>query len=228
MSDQERTVTLTLPLRAVPPSERFPNGIPVRVLPAEYTSDEMKHMKHWRAKLDDPDPEVRAEAESVLYLTHETKVEADAVMVSLDKPVHAEPEPSESEPEPDTLFQDESVVLPALNKARETWEQKRGHAHAERDEAIRRVDTAADPSWKEKALEAIHELALKHSSLIADDVWGLLGEAPIEPRVMGPIMLSAQKKGWIEGTPDTREGTRGVNHARPQRVWRSLVYGGGE
>jgi hypothetical protein len=100
-------------------------------------------------------------------------------------------------------------------------------AQAARDEAIRRVDTNADPQWKIHAARALREVAARRPDLTSDDVWIHLGSAPLEPRVMGPIMLAAQRDGVIAATDLTRQATRVVNHARPQRVWRSLVYGQG-
>lgn len=97
-------------------------------------------------------------------------------------------------------------------------------AHAARDEAIRRVDMHAEPEWKDKAMEAIRRVALRQETLISDDVWVYLGEMPREPRAIGPLMLAGAAKGYIVKTDQMREAHRVVNHARPQAVWRSLVY----
>jgi hypothetical protein len=92
-----------------------------------------------------------------------------------------------------------------------------------RDEAIARVDTAADPAWKMRALAALRRVAERQAELTAEDVWVEAREVPEEPRAMGPLMQSARAKGWIEPTDQHRQSSMVVNHARPMRVWRSLV-----
>ena len=98
-------------------------------------------------------------------------------------------------------------------------------ARAARDQAIKRVDTNADPTWKTRALMAVADVARAKETLISDDVWIHLGWMPIEPRAIGPVMLAAAKRGYIERIDgEMRQAHRIVNHARPQQVWRSLLY----
>lgn len=96
-------------------------------------------------------------------------------------------------------------------------------AFAARDDAIDRVDQAADPAWKDAALAAVRRVAARQVELITDDVWAELGDGPAEPRAMGPVMLAARRLGLVEPTDRTRQADRVVNHARPQRIWRSLI-----
>lgn len=97
---------------------------------------------------------------------------------------------------------------------------------AARDEAIGRVDRAADDDWKEEALSTVRSLARTRPFLTADDVWRIVSEVR-EPRALGAVMTRARRKGWIEPTEDFEPTERVVAHSKPMRIWRSLLYGGG-
>jgi hypothetical protein len=69
-------------------------------------------------------------------------------------------------------------------------------------------------------------VARKMPTFTSDDVWSAANVKVREPRVMGAVMRRMRVDGWAEPLDTTSQGYRPVNHARPQRVWRSLVYRG--
>lgn len=90
------------------------------------------------------------------------------------------------------------------------------------------VEKTYEP-WSDKALKAVHSIAMTQSSMTSDDVWAFLSSFDIdcttERRSMGGVMRTAVAKGWIRATPYYRvsksPATR--NHGRPQRVYESRV-----
>lgn len=101
-----------------------------------------------------------------------------------------------------------------------------------RDEAISRVGSAAGNEWwRPYAMRAVYEAACLKREITSDDVWRVLHEHrirdPKENRVMGPVMIVAQRKGWIEATDRTRisHDPASPNHSRPQRVYLSRILG---
>lgn len=71
-------------------------------------------------------------------------------------------------------------------------------------------------------------LARNYPEFTADDVWKLLepSEASThEPRAMGAVMQAAARDHLIEATDRTTQSSLARRHARPVRVWRSLVLG---
>lgn len=100
------------------------------------------------------------------------------------------------------------------------------HAQAE---AVARVERHADPDWKDRALDVIWGLAAHTPELTSDDIWRLLGDedaATHEPRALGAMLKKAAGEGWIIPTDTYRPSARAACHARPVRVWRSLIYRG--
>jgi len=93
-----------------------------------------------------------------------------------------------------------------------------------RDEAETRVERNADPYIKRLAIQALQELAYEQAVVTSDDVWLRIQVRPHEPRMLGPIMKSAEKKGWIRYTERTVLSVLEQNHRRPIRVWLSLLY----
>ena len=93
----------------------------------------------------------------------------------------------------------------------------------ERDEAMQRVDEAAEPDWKALADEAIRQTCLTRPEFFVDDVWEV-GNLPQtrEDRALGPRMRAAAKAGWCVRTDRTRPSVR--SHGSPKPVWRSLLY----
>lgn len=72
---------------------------------------------------------------------------------------------------------------------------------------------------------AVHT-ARQRESFTSDDVWSAANIKVREPRVMGAVMRRLHSEGFAEPMAFQIQGYRPVNHARPQRVWRSLVYRG--
>ena len=94
-----------------------------------------------------------------------------------------------------------------------------------RDEAITRVQWNADPEWFRHALIVVYSLAMAKQTFTTDDVWAALGsEITIaEPRAMGAVMRMAARDGICITTRHYTNSTRRMCHARPLRVWQSLV-----
>jgi len=96
-----------------------------------------------------------------------------------------------------------------------------------KNEAIDRVEEAADESWKNVALRAVKWRAKKGVNFTTDHVWAALEDAgvspPKEPRAMGAIMRKAVREGLIVSTPKTEISTKESNHKRPVRVWSPLT-----
>lgn len=99
-----------------------------------------------------------------------------------------------------------------------------------RDEAIDAV-ASANADWTPWAMLALHDAAITNAALTSDDVWKILQRkripAPTEPRAMGPVMLAGVKRGWVYATDRVRssDDPASPNHARPQRVYGSNIYG---
>jgi hypothetical protein len=94
--------------------------------------------------------------------------------------------------------------------------------------ALDRVETHANPAWKERVNATIARLAHAHAEITTDMVWASLGDdvATHEPRALGPLMKSAATRGLIEKTARTTQCTRPVRNGGDVRVWRSRVFGG--
>lgn len=97
-----------------------------------------------------------------------------------------------------------------------------------RNEAMSRVERNAEEPWKQACRDAIRQIALDKAEFTTDDVWEYLSdndvELPHEVRAMGPLMSSAAKQGWIVATDRYRNSTRVACHARPVRIWASLIF----
>lgn len=96
------------------------------------------------------------------------------------------------------------------------------NAKQARDEAIARVEEHASDEWKAQALEVIHVVAQVHKELTTDTIWWYL-EVPSEPRALGAVMMTAKRLQWIEPTDRTEVSKREACHARPLRIWKSLL-----
>jgi hypothetical protein len=97
-----------------------------------------------------------------------------------------------------------------------------------RDEAVVQVQKAS-AVWRSFADRALDEVAHDHHLLTTDEVWDLLASrgvpSPTEPRAMGPVMLKGVRRGVLRPTDQLRLSKMPQNHARPQRVYESLVQG---
>ena len=90
-------------------------------------------------------------------------------------------------------------------------------ARIARAEALLAVETGTDEDWKREAKAALWEAIKSRDTLTTDDI---ACPQPREPRAWGPIMLAAQRAGFIENTHTTRCSTSATCHARPKTVWR--------
>lgn len=95
-------------------------------------------------------------------------------------------------------------------------------AKAGRDRALTVVDAAADDTWKESANGIVRKVARERSLFTTDDVWRELGN-PREPRAIGAVMQAAKRDGVCVPTNDWALSERVACHARPVRIWRSLL-----
>jgi hypothetical protein len=80
-------------------------------------------------------------------------------------------------------------------------------------------------------LECGREVALRKPVFISDDLesWRLAkyhNATTHEHRAIGPLMRALARLGYCEPTSDWVESLQKVNHRRPMRVWRSLIYRG--
>lgn len=100
----------------------------------------------------------------------------------------------------------------------------RDGSRSARDAAIARVDVSADDAWKAAARRTIEALALSRREFTSDAVWELGLPKPREARALGPIMRWAESERLIEATDRVQETAQVNCHARPIRVWRSLVF----
>jgi hypothetical protein len=93
-------------------------------------------------------------------------------------------------------------------------------ARAARNEAMDRVDSNADPDWKDLAIRVTLRVALAYPEFTTDDVWEALGEErPHEPRALGPIMALLSRSKVIRKTGMMRESKHAQAHMRPKAVW---------
>lgn len=82
------------------------------------------------------------------------------------------------------------------------------------------------PDWLRAARRALWDECKLSRAFTSDDVWRRLGTIngePADPRAMGAVMKHGKRRAWCEPTPETVGSTRGTNHGRSVRVWRSLV-----
>lgn len=100
-------------------------------------------------------------------------------------------------------------------------------ARKNRERAVSQVASAADPAWMKAADWAITHVACETCELTTDDIWNLLHRyaipMPAEPRALGAAMQRAARAGVISPTDRIVQSERPECHARPVRVWRSLL-----
>lgn len=90
-------------------------------------------------------------------------------------------------------------------------------------EGMERVDRAADPMWRLRALNAVERTCQVRADFISDDIWDV-GQLPstVEDRALGPVLLVAKNKGWCEKTGELRPSVR--SHLSGKPVWKSLIF----
>ena len=91
-----------------------------------------------------------------------------------------------------------------------------------RDEALRRVASATDPSWANNIENIILNLAT--DTFTTDDVWQAATDAnldmPHEPHALGAILHRLARQRVIVATDRYIASLRPACHRRPIRVWR--------
>lgn len=98
-----------------------------------------------------------------------------------------------------------------------------------RDAAMAQVDQNASTAWKAFVYECIAIIARQKQIFTTDDVERLRkergGPTTHEPRALGPLMMNARRNGLCKPTDKFMNSTQPVCHARPMRVWKSLMFG---
>lgn len=98
-------------------------------------------------------------------------------------------------------------------------------AKAVRDRAIEQAGQGAGVAWMTLALHAIRDVAHANETFTTDALWSRITQ-PREPRALGAAMQEAKRQGLCEPTNMTVCSRRVACHARPLRVWMSLVWNG--
>jgi hypothetical protein len=99
-------------------------------------------------------------------------------------------------------------------------------AEEAREAALADVKSGASKDWMARAVAAVQTVALGADTFTTDDLWAHV-EPPREPRAMGAVMRIARLAKWCEATTLTKKSARVACHARPLRVWKSLLRGDG-
>lgn len=94
-----------------------------------------------------------------------------------------------------------------------------------RDHAIATVEAHANPEWIAYARWMVERVARANEFFISDAVWEAGLPKVSESRALGPVMLWAQREGFIVPTNTTRPSAQPGCHKMPRRVWHSSIYG---
>jgi hypothetical protein len=110
--------------------------------------------------------------------------------------------------------------LPSTTRSPTTSE-----AIAERDDALARVDQAADADWQGEAILSFRRLVERGEPFTTDDVWDDLADrdvpGPREPRALGPVTRRLLGLGLIEPVEPQEWRPSRRRHMTPIRVYRS-------
>jgi len=80
--------------------------------------------------------------------------------------------------------------------------------------------------WKDEVVDIIRQVATRQELLTSDDVYRIIEEKNMGAyclRIIGPLMLRAAKKGYIESTHTVRHSERVSMHAAWLTVWKSKI-----
>ena len=92
-----------------------------------------------------------------------------------------------------------------------------------KQQAIKEVESHADPQWIGKANEALDILIKNNQEFTSDQVWKLLDSwqvpRPHAPSAMGSIMRRAALAKRIKKTGRFIPSSQGTNHQRDVAVW---------
>lgn len=107
-------------------------------------------------------------------------------------------------------------------------------AHAARPEthvgdlrlALKRVEAAASPEFKDQARQVLRVIATHQSELTSEDVLDAMEATTHDNRAMGPIMRWGVTQGLITKTDPERfvPSSHPDRHNADLRVWRSLIH----
>lgn len=239
------SVRKVYPTRAIRPGEHphFPAGKVSESLGASYEPHEVDYgrMLARRAEAAGPGTPGRQAAIEEFQVLHEFKALLGARMLTGDEMDVLDQEAKDGRvivvepyrPKAEQPEQIQTTFLPpegtsSMFPIPESVRRRMGYdpAVAARDEAMRRVEEGAAEEHKALLLRAILDLAGERPEVVTDDVWDRVGSLACERRVLGPVMAQAERNGWIVQTGVFRKGHRAENHARPQQVWRSVIYQG--
>jgi hypothetical protein len=97
-------------------------------------------------------------------------------------------------------------------------------------DGMERAAENAHEDWMAAAEAGVFKAALELPAVTSDDVFDRIpdGIETDEHRAMGPIMLTAARSGWLIKTGQMVPCRRPVRHLGDVRVWRSLLYDGGD
>lgn len=93
--------------------------------------------------------------------------------------------------------------------------------------SIAQAEDHADPDWRAYALAAVKQVAERYAEFSTDKVLEAMTAAPVfthELRALGPVMVSAQRAGYIVATNRFENSASVSRHRAPKRVWRSQLY----
>lgn len=89
------------------------------------------------------------------------------------------------------------------------------------DEGAQRAMSGADEGWLRAAKHVVWQLIQEGQPWTTDQIWyrlEALGVTTQEPRALGAVVRSAQRKGFIQQV-GYRPTTRPEAHARPIPIW---------
>ncbi len=94
-----------------------------------------------------------------------------------------------------------------------------------RDISLTEVEQHADVVWLAAARLAAREVARTRPEFTTDDIWKQIPDGIVthELRAMGAVTKWMRKQGFAEPTAAYCPTVRPEAHARPVRIWRSLV-----
>lgn len=103
-------------------------------------------------------------------------------------------------------------------------------AREARDQAIERVEKAANEEFKLVMYRCIVWVARQQHEFISDDLWNAMARhypdvTTSEPRVMGSLLRKAVREDICEKTGRYRTGRRRAANATDQPIYRSLIVG---
>lgn len=103
---------------------------------------------------------------------------------------------------------------------------KKQEAKKAKREALARVWKGSDQAWVNKATRTLIKVANARPEFTTDDLWEAGLPRPREPRALGAVMNDAARRRYVKATKRYQQSNRRACHARPVRVWRSMVHHG--